>query len=298
MPFLVTEDETELYFRDWGTGTPVVLIHGWPLNGDMWEKQASFLVESGYRVITYDRRGFGRSDQPWDGYDYDTFASDLNDVLEELELDNVALVGFSMGGGEVIRYLSTYGSARVSKAVLIAAVTPFLMKTANNPTGVDAEIFDKIGQQIREDRPAFLKDFGPKFYGRTVLNHTVSEAVLEWSQGMALMSSLRPTLAAAVAWSTTDFRAEMKQITTPVLIIHGTGDATVPIDASGRESLKHLPNATLIEYEDEPHGLFLTATERLNNDLLQFLDGAAVVTRPALVPEAEVGDFVREPIIP
>jgi len=287
MPFLVTEDETELYFRDWGTGTPVVLIHGWPLNGDMWEKQASFLVENGYRVITYDRRGFGRSDQPWDGYDYDTFASDLNDVLEELELDNVALVGFSMGGGEVIRYLSTYGSARVSKAVLLAAVTPFLMKTPDNPTGVDAEIFDKIGQQIREDRPAFLKDFGPKFYGRTVLNHTVSEAVLEWSQGMALMSSLRPTLAAAVAWSTTDFRAEMAQITTPILIIHGTGDATVPIDASARESLKHLPNATLIEYEDEPHGLFLTATERLNNDLLQFLDGAAIVQPPAVAPGEE-----------
>jgi len=298
MPFLVTEDETELYYRDWGTGTPVVLIHGWPLNCDMWEKQASFLVESGYRVITYDRRGFGRSDQPWDGYDYDTFASDLNDVMEELDLSNAALIGFSMGGGEVIRYLSTYGSARVSKAVLLAAVTPYLMKTANNPTGVDAEIFDKIGQQIREDRPAFLKDFGPKFFGRTVLNHSVSEAVLEWTQAMALTSSLRPTLAAAVAWSSTDFRAEMGQITTPILIIHGTGDATVPIDASGRESLKHLPNATLVEYEDAPHGLFLTATERLNNDLIQFLDGAAVARSPVLTNETDFASDIPEPIIP
>ncbi len=298
MPILVTEDETELYYRDWGTGTPVVLIHGWPLNGDMWEKQASFLVESGYRVITYDRRGFGRSDQPWDGYNYDTFASDLNDLIEELELSNAALVGFSMGGGEVVRYLSTYGSARVSKAVLISAVTPFLLKTADNPTGVDAEVFDKIGQQIREDRPAFLNDFGPKFYGRSVLNHTVSEPVLEWTLTMALTSTLRPTLAAAVAWSTTDFRAEMAQITTPVLIIHGTGDATVPIDASGRESLKRLPNATLIEYEDAPHGLFLTATERLNNDLLQFLDGAAVLQQPVPVLEAGYPREVPEPIVP
>ncbi len=298
MPFLVTEDETEIYYRDWGTGTPVVLIHGWPLNGDMWEKQASFLVESGYRVITYDRRGFGRSDQPWDGYNYDTFASDLNDVIEELDLNNAVLVGFSMGGGEVIRYLSTYGAARVSKAVLIAAVTPYLMKTPDNPTGVDAEVFDKIGQQIREDRPAFLKDFGPRFYGRSVLNHTVSEAVLEWSQSMALMSTLRPTLAAAAAWSTTDFRAEMAQISTPVLIIHGTGDATVPIDASGRESLKRLPNATLIEYEDAPHGLFLTATERLNNDLLQFLDGSAAVQTPALVEEPGYGDPIASPVVP
>jgi non-heme chloroperoxidase len=297
MPYLVTEDETELYYRDWGTGTPVVLIHGWPLNGDMWEKQASFLVESGYRVVTYDRRGFGHSDQPWEGYDYDTFASDLNDLMEELDLNNAALVGFSMGGGEVIRYLSAYGSARVSKAVLISAVTPYLMKTADNPTGVDAEIFDKIGQQIREDRPAFLKDFGPKFYGRTVLNHSVSEAVLEWTQAMALTSTLRPTLAAAVAWSTTDFRAEMAQVTTPVLIVHGTGDATVPIDASGRESLKHLPSATLIEYDDAPHGLFLTATERLNNDLLQFLDGAAAVQPPAVVPGAEYTMDIPAPIV-
>jgi non-heme chloroperoxidase len=297
MPILVTEDETELYYRDWGTGTPVVLIHGWPLNGDMWEKQASFLVESGYRVITYDRRGFGRSDQTWDGYDYDTFASDLNDLVEELDLNNAALVGFSMGGGEVIRYLSTYGSARVSKAVLLSAVTPYLMKTANNPTGIDAEVFDKIGQQIREDRAAFLKDLWAKFYGRSVLSHPVSEAVLEWTQGMALMSSLRPTLAAAVAWSTTDFRAEMAQITTPVLIIHGTGDATVPIDASGRESLRLLPNATLIEYEDEPHGLFLTATERLNNDLLQFLDGAAIVQPPAVARGAEYTMDIPAPIV-
>jgi pimeloyl-ACP methyl ester carboxylesterase len=297
MPILVTEDETELYYRDWGTGTPVVLIHGWPLNGDMWEKQASFLVESGYRVVTYDRRGFGRSDQPWDGYNYDTFASDLNDLMEELELSNAALVGFSMGGGEVVRYLSTYGSARVSKAVLVSAVTPYLMKTADNPTGIDGEVFDKIGQQIREDRPAFLNDFGPKFYGRSVLNHSVSEPVLEWTQAMALTSTLHPTLAAAVAWSTTDFRAEMAQITTPVLIIHGTGDATVPIDASGRESLKRLPNATLIEYEDAPHGLFLTATERLNNDLLQFLDGAAIVPPPAVAPGAEYTVDIPAPIV-
>ena len=283
MPYVTAQDGAEIFYTDLGTGTPVVLIHGWPLSGDSWDKQANFLGESGLRVITYDRRGFGRSGQTWDGYDYDTLASDLNTLIEELDLTGATLVGFSMGGGEVVRYLSRYGTARINKAVLVSAVTPFLLKTADNPDGIDASVFDEIEENLRKDRPAFLGQFGPKFYGRTLVNHTVSEPVLQWTQTMALTASLRSTLAAAKSWSATDFRAEMKAITIPVLVIHGTGDSTVPIDASARRSAKLLPNAILSEYDGEPHGLFLTAADRLNRELLQFIDGqTAPISRPVL----------------
>ena len=278
MAFITADDGTEIFYTDWGTGTPVILIHGWPLNSDMWEQQANFFAEQGLRVIKYDRRGFGRSDQPWDGYDYDTLASDLNGLMEELDIVDAVLVGFSMGGGEVIRYLSRYGSERVSKAVLVSAVTPFLQQTPTNPDGVDPKVFQEIEENIRKDRPAFLKDFSPKFYGRTLLNHTVSEPVLEWTQFMAFTGSSRATLATAASWSTTDFRDEMKSIETPVLVIHGTGDQTVPIDAAGRRSAQILPNATLIEYDGEPHGLFLTAAQQLNRDLMEFIE----TSRPAV----------------
>jgi non-heme chloroperoxidase len=273
MPYLTTQDKTEIYYTVWGAGAPVVLIHGWPLNSDMWEKQATFLAEHGLQAITYDRRGFGRSGQPWDGYDYDTFAADLNAVMEKLDTRGATLVGFSMGGGEVVRYLTRYGSDRVARAVLLAAVTPFLLKTPDNPEGVDGEVFAGIEAQIRADRPAFMKAFAPKFYGRTMLQHTVSDAQLEWNQFMALQGSLRATLGAAKAWSGTDFREEMKRITVPVRIIHGTSDATVPIEVSGRRSAMILPNATLTEYEGEPHGLFLTSADELNAELLEFIAG-------------------------
>jgi pimeloyl-ACP methyl ester carboxylesterase len=283
MPFVTTRDNTVIYYNNWGTGTPVVLIHGWPVHSGMWEKQATFLAENGLRVITYDRRGYGWSSNPWSGYDYDTFAADLNAVMEELDVHGATLVGFSMGGGEVVRYLSRYGSARVSNAVLVSAVTPYLYRASDNPEGVDPKVFDEIEQSIRKDRPAFLKEFGAKFFGRTALKHPVSEAVLEWNQEMALTGSLRSTLAAAKAWSMTDFREEMKRITVPVRVIHGTGDVTVPIDASARRSAKLLPNATLSEYDGEPHGLFMTAADRLNAELLQFVGApAAPLTDPKL----------------
>ena len=277
MPFVEAPDGTEIYYRDWGTGTPVILIHGWPLNSDMWEKQSTFLAEHGYRVISYDRRGFGRSGKPWNGYNYDTFAADLNALMVKLDVQGAALVGFSMGGGEVVRYLSRYGSGRVAKAVLVSAVPPFLAKGPDNPEGVDPKLFGQIEEQIRKDRPAFLKGFAPMFYGRTMLSHTVSEAVLEWTQFMAFMGTLRSTLASAEAFATTDFREEMKLITVPVLVIHGTGDETVPIDASGRRSAKILPNAKLSEYSGEPHGLFLTSADKLNAELLQFIGGTTSV---------------------
>ena len=275
MPYLITDDEVELFYQDWGIGRPVILIHGWPLNSDMWEKQATFLVENGLRVIAYDRRGFGKSDQPWGAYDYDTLAADLNTLITALELEDVTLVGFSMGGGEVARYLATYGSEGISGAVLISAVTPYLLKTDDNPDGVDGKVFDDIEQQIRADRPAFLRDFNTKFYGRSVIKHTVSEPVLDWTQDMALAGSLRATLATANSWATTDFRQDLKAIDIPVLVIHGTSDNTVPIDAAGRRTVKLIPGATLSEYEGEPHGLYLTASDRLNKELLNFIGGSS-----------------------
>jgi non-heme chloroperoxidase len=271
MPYTNASDGTEIYYTDWSSGPPVVLIHGWPLNADMWEKQSTFLAEHGLRVISYDRRGFGRSGQPWEGYDYDTFAADLNAVMLTLEIRDATLVGFSMGGGEVVRYLSRYGVDRVRKAVLISAVTPCLLKSDDNPEGVDPEVFADMEDSIREDRPDFLQGFAKKLFGRTALSHTVSDAQLEWTQSMALTGSLRSTLAAAKAWSTTDFRYDMKRISIPVRVIHGTGDATVPIEVAGRRSAALLPNATLNGYEGEPHGLFLTAAERLNAELLEFI---------------------------
>ncbi len=283
MPYLMTQDDIEIFYTDWGTGSPVVLIHGWPVNSNMWEQQATFLAENGLRVIKYDRRGFGRSEQTWDGYDYDTMASDLNDLMEELDLTGATLVGFSMGGGEVVRYLSEYGSERVSKAVLVSAVTPYLLKTDDNPEGVDGKVFDDIAAQVRKDRPTFLADFGKKFYGRTALNHTVSEQVLEWNQEMALTGSMRSTLACATAWSTTDFREDLAEITIPVLVIHGDADETVPIKVSGERAAKLLPNATLSVYEGAPHGLFITDADKLNAELLQFIGGATEpISKPVL----------------
>jgi len=273
MPFIETHDGAELYYTDLGSGQPIVLIHGWPFNGDMWEKQSTWLAENGFRTITYDRRGFGRSEQTWAGYDYDSLAEDLKSLMDELDLKNAVLVGFSMGGGEVVRYLSSFGKERVAKAVLISAVPPYLLKTADNPDGVDEKVFADIEEDIRKDRPNFLKSFVPKFYGRSALKHTVSEAVLEWSQAMGMTGSLRATLETAHSWATTDFRSEMERIHVPVRIIHGTSDATVPINASSRRSLEILPNATLSEYEGEPHGLFLTASDRLNEELLEFISG-------------------------
>lgn len=271
MPFLTLRDKNEIFYNDWGTGTPVVLIHGWPLNSDMWEHQAMFLVENGYRVIAYDRRGFGRSSQPYTGHNYDTLASDLDELMNSLDLEHAALVGFSMGGGEVVRYLSKFGSSRVAKAVLVSSVAPYMLKTDTNPDGTDASVFEGFKGALKKDRFDFLNTFGPMFYGRSALHHTVTEPVLNWTFALAIQASLKATLDDVTAFSSTDFRAEMKTLTTPFLVIHGTGDKTVPIDAAGRAAAKILPNAKLIEYDGEPHGLFMTVPDRLNGDLLAFL---------------------------
>ena len=271
MAQLQTQDGAHIHYTDWGSGPPVVLIHGWPLNGDMWSDQAVHLAEHGCRVVTYDRRGFGRSSQPWNGYDYDTLASDLNALMEGLDLTGATLVGFSMGGGEVARYLSRYGAGRVAKAVLVSAVTPYMLKTSDNPDGVDQAVFDQILEGLTKDRPHFLAGFGKDFFGVTLLDHKVSAETLQWSLQMAMMGSLRATLECAKAFAMTDFRPDMKAFAVPTLIIHGTGDKTVPIDTSARQAVTMIPGARLIEYEGEPHGLQATAKDRLNTDLLNFV---------------------------
>ncbi len=273
MPYITTADGTDLHYHDWGTGTPVILIHGWPVNSDMWEHQADALIQNGYRVIAYDRRGFGKSTKAVTGHDYNTLSDDLAAIINQLDLHNAALIGFSMGGGEVVRYLSRHGSARISKAVLIASVAPYMLKTDSNPDGTPEETFDGFYKNLLKDRFDFLQTFGQQFYGRTAIHHTVSQGVLDWTFSMAIQANLRATVEELKSFSTTDFRAEMKSITTPFLIIHGTGDKTVPIDAAGRAAAKLLPHATLIEYDGEPHGLFMTVPDRLNTDLIHFLNG-------------------------
>ncbi|MBF0876020.1 alpha/beta hydrolase [Gluconobacter cerevisiae] len=271
MPYITATDGTSLHVKDMGAGKPVVLIHGWPLTGDMWEKQTLALVEAGYRVITYDRRGFGQSGHPIDCYDYDTFADDLAVILEQLDLWDATLVGFSMGGGEVARYLSRHGRSRISKTVLLSSVVPFLLKTSDNPKGVDISVLDGIKQKIRQDRFGFLKDFLPEFYGVSMLHHPVSQGVLDWSFLLASMASPMATLDCVDAWGTTDFRPDLQAFTVPTLVIHGTGDSTVPAEISGEKAAAAIPGSTWISYEGAPHGLFMTHAERVNEDLLRFL---------------------------
>jgi non-heme chloroperoxidase len=273
MPSIQTRDGVNLHVKDAGTGAPVVLIHGWPLTGDMWEYQTVALLEAGYRVITYDRRGFGQSSHPIGPYDYDTFADDLATVIEELDLQGATLVGFSMGGGEVARYLSRHGASRVARVALVASVVPFLLKTDDNPDGVDQSVFDGIDSAIRKDRFAFLTDFAKQFYGVGMLRKPVSDALLNWSFMLGIMASPIATLAAAKAWSTTDFRPDLAAFTVPTLVIHGSSDAAVPANVTGRRAAEAISGAQYIEYEGAPHGLFATEPDRLNRDLLNFLRG-------------------------
>lgn len=265
--------EVELHYADIGKGKPVVLIHGWPLSMEMWEYQINDLVESGHRVIKYDRRGFGKSSKPWDGYDYDSLTDDLKAILDQLNLQDVTLVGFSMGGGEAVRYLSRYGSERISKLVLLAAVTPFMLKTSDNPDGVDKSVFDEISEAIKKDRVGFLDDFGKKFFGVNLINHPISAPLLDYYRMLASFASQRSTLQCANSFATTDFREDLKKINIPTLIIHGDADKTVPIDASGNLTAELIANNQYIVYEGAPHGFWYTEKDRLNNDLIEFISG-------------------------
>jgi non-heme chloroperoxidase len=273
MTYAEARDGTKLHVKDAGTGEPVLLIHGWPLTGDMFEYQTLALLEAGYRVITYDRRGFGQSGHPATGYDYDTFADDLAAVIDACALERVSLVGFSMGGGEIARYLTRHGAAKVARAALVGAVVPYLLKTEDNRDGADAGVFEDMKKQIREDRFAFLQTFAKTFYGVGFVSKPVSQGVLDWSFVLGLMASPKATIDCVTAFGTTDFRPDLKSFTVPTLIIHGTSDKTVPIDPTARAAARAIPNARLIEYDGEPHGLFATAPERLNADLLAFVRG-------------------------
>jgi pimeloyl-ACP methyl ester carboxylesterase len=270
MSHITTPDGTRIYVKDWGSGPAVVLIHGWPLSADMWEAQAPALVDAGFRVIAYDRRGFGRSDQPWSGYDYNTLSDDLKAVLEARKVDSFALVGFSMGGGEVARYMTRHHARGVTKAALLGSIVPFLLQTADNPGGAPRSVFTGLQDGLRADRAAFIEKFLPGFYGLDKRPDAVSPALLAWHRAIALAASPRATVACVDAWLE-DFRADAKAFRVPTLILHGTGDAIVPIDLSARAAAKLIPHAKLIEYPDAPHGFCATHAAKITADLIGFL---------------------------
>ena len=275
MPFINSDQDNnepvKIYYEDLGKGKPVVFIHGWPLSGAMWEYQVTQLPQQGLRCIIYDRRGFGRSDRPFDGYDYNTLAGDLKSLLEELDLNGVTLVGFSMGGGEIAKYFSLYRGERVSKVVLVSAVVPYLLKTTDNPDGVPQEVFDKMAKAMIDDRPTFLEGFNKDFYGVGLINHPVTDAYLTNSLNKAMDASPIATIGCAKSFSSTDFRQDVIKINVPTLIIHGDKDKTVPIKPTGEQSAKLISGSKLIIYEGAPHGLWFTEKEKLNQDLIDFI---------------------------
>jgi pimeloyl-ACP methyl ester carboxylesterase len=261
----------DLYYEDHGKGKPVVLIHGWPLSGASWEKQVPVLVDAGYRVITYDRRGFGKSSKPVSGYDYDTLAADLDKIMKKLDIRDATLVGFSMGGGEVARYLGTYGTKRISKAVFMAAIPPFLLKTPDNPEGVDNSVFDGIKNAIAADRPAFLSVFLSNFYNVDILRgKKISDEVVRLSWNIAALASPKGTLDCVQAWLT-DFRKDLKRIDVPTLIIHGDDDRILPFAATGKRTPELVKGSRLVVVKGGPHGLNWTHAEEINRELLDFL---------------------------
>lgn len=268
-----TLDGTEIYFKDWGSGKPVLFSHGWPLDSDMWEKQMLFLSERGYRTIAFDRRGFGRSSQPWDGYHYDRFADDIHELIEHLGIEEVTLVGFSMGGGDVTRYIARHGSKKIARLALLGAVTPYFIQSADHPEGVPAEVFEGIAAGLTKDRAQFISDFATPFYG---INHgqQVSAGVLTQTLNIALLASIKGTIDCVTAFSETDFRPDMATIDVPTLVIHGDDDQIVPFEATGKLAAQMIKGAQLKVYAGAPHGFAVTHADTLNADLLAFLQGS------------------------
>jgi non-heme chloroperoxidase len=261
----------EVYYEDHGTGQPVVLIHGYPLDGHSWEKQVPALLQAGYRVITYDRRGFGQSSQPTTGYDYDTFAADLDAVMRTLDLHDAVLVGFSMGTGEVARYLGRYGSERVAKAAFLAGLPPYLVQADDNPRGVPQSVFDGIIAAVTADRYAYFEDFLATFYNTDeTVGNRISQAAVNASWSVAARSSAHASVACVPTWIT-DFRGDIPKIDVPALILHGTGDRILPVDASARAFHELLQSATYVELDGAPHGLLWTHAQEVNEALLNFL---------------------------
>ncbi len=275
MKHIISKDKTtgadvRISYKDYGTGKPIVLIHGWPLSKHMWEYQLEPIVDAGLRVVKYDRRGFGHSDKPWTGYDYDTLADDLAAVLEQLDLTDVTLVGFSMGGGEAVRYLGRYGNSRVSQLVLVSSVTPYLVKTDDNPEGVDSSTFNDMIEKLSNDRIAFLDDFGKQFFGVNLLNHPVSAPLLEYYRDIAADASPKATKTCVASFAHTDFRSDCQAVTIPTLLIHGSSDKIVPKEVSSDRVAKMIPQAEYLVYEGAPHGLFYTHKDALTRDLIAF----------------------------
>ena len=274
MPFLTNNTPTQnidIYFEDYGHGKPVILIHGWPLSGKMWEQQVWKIVEAGFRCITYDRRGFGNSTAPWNGYDYTSLASDLKAIIDQLELKDCTIVGFSMGGGEVVRYFTEYGGDKISKAALVASIAPLVMKKEDNPEGVPKENLEEIKTALENDRVAFLKEFHKNFYNYEDNKDTISEAQLHYDWSIASHASPRGTIETAKAWMETDFREELKNVDVPTLIVHGDADNAVPIKTSGDQAAEGIKNSTYKVIKGAPHGLHLTHKEELNKILIDFL---------------------------
>ncbi|TFW01999.1 alpha/beta hydrolase [Oxalobacteraceae bacterium OM1] len=256
-------DAVRLAYQDIGNGPPVVLIHGWPFSHAMWTYQMEELPRHGLRVIAYDRRGFGHSSKPWDGYDYDTFADDLRQLLDALDVRDATLVGYSMGGGEAVRYMARHGGARVARLVLLSSVTPYLGQGGDN--------FDHMIDALRRDWPDFLAAFGRQLFNIGTLKHPVSQATLDWMQSLALQASLKATIDCVHAFAATDFRQDLRSIAVPTLVMHGNADQIVPLQASGARTAELLQHAQYHVYEGGSHGVFITHKERLNQDLVRFI---------------------------
>ncbi|MBO2456978.1 alpha/beta fold hydrolase [Actinomadura violacea] len=273
MGFVTTRDGNEIFYKDWGSGAPVVFIHGWPLNADAWEDQMKAVADAGYRGIAHDRRGHGRSSQPWDGYDFDTFADDLADLLGTLDLRDVTLVAHSMGGGELARYIGRHGTGRVAKAVLLSAIPPLMLKTDGNPEGVPAQVFEDIKAGILRERSQFWKDSSEGFFGANRPGNKVTQGNRDAFWFMAMHESIKAGVDCTTAFAETDFTDDLKKFDVPTLIVHGDDDQIVPIDATARKSARIIPDATLKVYEGGSHGIAMVPgdKERFNRDLLEFL---------------------------
>ncbi|MCG2793255.1 MAG: alpha/beta hydrolase [Weeksellaceae bacterium] len=273
MPFITKEIDTNysIYYEDFGQGQPVILIHGWPLSSKSWEPQVRPLLEAGYRVITYDRRGFGKSQPSLDAYDYNGLTADLEEVISHLDLQNVVLVGFSMGGGEVVRYLTNNGSDNVDKVALISSIIPLVKQKEDNPDGVPESALNDILDNLKKDRVTFLEGFHKNFYGYGLLSQTVSQAQLNYDWSVSSQSSPIATIKCAESWANTDFRPELKNVTVPTLIVHGDADKVVPIATAGEQAAKGIAKNQFFVVEGGPHGLNVTHAEELNKILLNFL---------------------------
>ncbi|MBV8614972.1 MAG: alpha/beta hydrolase [Acetobacteraceae bacterium] len=265
------KDSTTIYYKEWGAGRPVTFSHGWPLNADAWDEQMLFLASHGFRCIAHDRRGHGRSSQPWNGNDLDTYADDLSELLEALDVNDAVLVGHSTGGGEVTRYMGRHGTKRVAKAVLVSAIPPLMLKTAANPGGLPLEVFDGIRADLLRDRPQYYRELSAPFYGANRPGSRVSQGVRDAFWAWSMQAGLRGAYDCVKAFSETDLTEDLKKIDVPTLVIHGDDDQIVPISASALQSSKIIEQATLKVYPDAPHGLMSTHKDRFNNDLLAFI---------------------------